>query len=251
MADSYNRIIEFESIRNFRDLGGYRSRNGRKIDWRRLFRSGELGNMTENDMKKLRDEIGITTVIDLRSTRESEQQGTEIFTRAGIRHYNLPFTSGGDGNRERGGFPPLSNLGELYLLMLKREDLGKRLVEALEIIAETSNHPLVFHCQGGKDRTGILSAILLSILDVEDKDIIEDYTLSARYIEKLRYQLNDSADKEGLARRFPDYFFDVIPESMALFLSTVRREYGSIRGYVEKQGADDSLFHRLEEALLI
>ncbi len=250
-AGPYSRSIEFESIRNFRDIGGYRSLEGGIIAWRRLFRSGELGNMTGNDMKKLRDEIGITTVIDLRSTRESEQQGTELFTEVGIRHYNLPFTSRSDRNREREGFPPLSNLGELYLLMLKREDLGKRLVEALEIIAETDNHPLVFHCHGGKDRTGILAAVLLGILSVDDKDIIEDYSMSATYMEELRHNINNNPEMEGLARRLPDYFFNVVPESMELFLSTVRKEYDSIRGYVEIHGADDSLFQRLEGALLI
>lgn len=247
----YSRNIEFEFIRNFRDLGGYRSLNGGMVAWRRLFRSGELGNMSENDMKRLRDVLGITTVIDLRSTRESEQQGTELFTEAGIQHYNIPFTSGGDGTRERAGFPPLSNLGELYLLMLKREDLGKRLVEALEIIAETRNHPLVFHCHGGKDRTGILAAVLLGILGVDDKDIIEDYTMSATYMEELRHNINNNPEMERLAKRLPDYFFNVVPESMELFLSTVRKEYGSIRGYVEIYGADDSLFRRLEGGLLI
>lgn len=251
-AEFYSRDIVFESIRNFRDLGGYRSRSGKTVVWRRLFRSGELGRMTGNDLKRIRDEIGVTTVIDLRSSRESEQQGTGLLDEAGIRHYNIPFTSrGGDGNRDRKGFPALNNLGELLLKILRQEDIDKRIVEALEIIAEPENHPLVFHCHGGKDRTGILSALLLGILGVEDIDIIEDYTLSARYMEELKYQINNDANMEGLARRLPEYFYNVVPESIELFLNSVRREYGSIKGYIETRNVYTSLFNRLEETLLV
>jgi hypothetical protein len=70
-------------------------------------------------------------------------------------------------------------------------------------------------------------------------------------MEELKHQINNDANMEGLARRLPDYFFNVVPESMELFLNTLRREYGSIKGYIETRDVYSGLFSRLEEALLV
>lgn len=69
-SQSLSRQIEFESIFNFRDLGGYPTSDGNAVTWRRLFRSGQLHEMTKGDFKRLREHIGLASVIDLRSTFE-------------------------------------------------------------------------------------------------------------------------------------------------------------------------------------
>lgn len=249
-ADSYSRHIPFEEVNNFRDLGGYQTQDGRVVAWRRLFRSGAFHNMTTDDLTRLREEIGLTTVIDLRSTIEMERQGVGLLSESGIEYYSLPFiTSRGEGKlREPFSF---SNMGEFYLFLVKHKEISRRVVEALEIIAEPENHPLVFCCAMGKDRTGILAAITLSLLGVFDEDIIEDYTLSALYMEEWVKRMHNDSDIPEFARHLPRFFFKAAPESMALFLSTLQREYGSIRGFVEAQGIDASLISRLEEALLV
>ena len=132
------------------------------------------------------------------------------------------------------------------------EVFGRSVIAALEIIAEPDNHPLLFHCAAGKDRTGILAAVLLSsILGVEDETIIEDYALSGPYAEKLLKQIKSSPETPEFAVNLPDFFWKAAPASMEMLLSTLRQEYGSIDGYLEAHGVKPSLVKRLERALLV
>ncbi len=75
VSSYYNRVITFESVLNFRDLGGYQAGKGRVVAWRRLFRSGNLAEMTENDFSKFHGELGVSVVIDLRSEFRNRETG--------------------------------------------------------------------------------------------------------------------------------------------------------------------------------
>ncbi len=245
------RSITFESIHNFRDIGGYRTQDGHQVAWRHLFRSGDLRRISSSDLTRLKEEIGLTSVIDLRSPIELKDRTTDPLSEAGIRYYNIPFiTDSGDRSEEEKLFKQFTNMGEFYVHLVQHAEFGKRLVQALTIIAEPDNHPLVYHCAVGKDRTGILTAVLLSILGVRDEDIIEDYTLSAPYMEELISRMSTDSEMAKVTEHLPGYFWKAAPESMATFLSTLQREYGSVRGYLEVQGIEPSLFNILEKALL-
>ena len=113
------------------------------------------------------------------------------------------------------------------------------------------NHPLVFNCAIGKDRTGILAAVLLSALGVDDEDIIEDYVLSGPYMVELLKRKVEWPEIAAAEKVLPDYFWGAVPESMEMLLSALRKEYGSIRHYIEAYSADSSLISRLEKALLV
>jgi protein-tyrosine phosphatase len=180
-ANSYSRHIALDSVINFRDLGGYRTHSGKTVVWRRLFRSGELNRMTGTDFAAFKQQLGVVSVIDLRSRLEVDKQGTSLLTGSGIKYYNISFIpDGGDKGANEVRYKNFTNMGEFYLDLMQNKELGGRIVEALEIIALAENHPLVFHCAVGKDRTGILAAVLLNILGVPDDDVIEDYALSAQ-----------------------------------------------------------------------
>jgi protein-tyrosine phosphatase len=250
---SYPRHIKFEAVLNFRDLGGYRTRQGRQVAWRRLYRSSEMHLMTGSDLSRLKKEIGLTSIIDLRNDLETQKQGVEPVDKLGVRYFNVPFSTGTpDINRENQIIRGFSNMGEVYLYFVSHQEYGHRMVKALEIIAKMDNHPLVFHCSAGKDRTGVLAAFILSILGVPDEDIIQDYTLTAPFMKVIFdrfYSLPEKSRSVG-AQELPGYFWEAAPESMDLFLSALQRCYGSIRGYLEAHGAEASLFDRLEKALL-
>jgi protein-tyrosine phosphatase len=251
-AEPYSRHITFESVSNFRDIGGYRTNDDHEVAWRRLFRSGDLRHISSSDLTRLKEEIRLTSVIDLRSSIEVEKQGNNILSEASIRYFNIPFITGsGNRNEEEKLFQQFTNMGEFYIHIVQNAEFGKRLVKALEIIAEPDNHPLVFHCAIGKDRTGILTAVLLSVLGVENKYIIEDYALSAPFMEELINRMKVDSEMAKAAEPLPGYFWKAAPESMHLFLSTLQQDYGSVRGYLQEQGAEASLFYRLEKALLI
>jgi len=243
---SYPRQIIFEAVFNFRDLGGYWTPGGQTVAWRRLFRSSELHNMTSHDIIQLKEEIRLRSVIDLRSSGQLEPLSP--LNEVGVEYYNIPLIDRGNGPENiRQDF---SNMGEVYSYLVRNEEFGRRVVEALEIIAEPGNLPLVFHCSAGKDRTGILTAIVLGILGVTDEDIIEDYILTAPYMKELIIRWNNDPMAAEALKNVPEYLLEASPESMISFLSTFKREYGSARGYVEAHGAGVSLTHRLETALL-
>ena len=251
MKKKYPRQIHFEKVLNFRDLGGYKARGGRTVMWRRLFRSAELANMTRNDFNRLKEEIGPISVIDLRSDTERERRGIGLLSEAGVRYHHISFiTDGGDQRGDERRYKDFTNMGDFYVYLVRNGQFGRRIIEALEVIAAPENHPLVFHCAVGKDRTGLLAAILLSVLGVRDEDIIEDYTLSAPSIKEFFARFIRDPKTAEFARNIPGFFWEAVPESMALFLAGLKKEYGSTRDYLTAQGADTSLVSRLENALL-
>jgi protein-tyrosine phosphatase len=252
MHQPYPRHIDLESVANFRDLGGYRTRDGRAVAWRRLFRSAELHSMSRPDLARLKEDIRPRAVIDLRTPREPvKQREISLLGEMGARYHNVPFRPESlDYVRlEIERFRDATDLGELYLCRIRETEFGKRLVDSLELIADRRNHPLVFHCSVGKDRTGVLAAMLLAAAGVMDEDIIHDYTLSAPFVAQIRDRwMNDPAAPPEV-KELPACQWEASAESMVRFLALVRREYGSVAGYLEAQGADSSLPRRLEEAL--
>jgi protein-tyrosine phosphatase len=252
MADQYARHLNFESVTNFRDLGGYKARSGKKVAWRRIYRSGEFSKIIRSDFDRLTGEIGLASVIDLRSAFERERQGLGLLSGAGINYYNISFLAdGGDNKANERRYKDFSNMGEFYVYLVGKRRFGQCIVEALEIIAEAKNHPLVFNCAIGKDRTGILAGVLLSALGVADADIIEDYTLSAPYMGELISQKESLPEIDAAVKALPGFFWEAVPESMAMLLAEIKRECGSTAGYLKENGAESSLVARLGKALLV
>jgi protein-tyrosine phosphatase len=264
MSQSYPRHIQFESVPNFRDLGGYRTHDGRAVAWRRLFRNAALDKMNDRDIVRLKQEIGPRAVMDLRSPKDPEKDPEVILLQEiGARHYPIPFSTWpwpGPSKRpdsssyvkdEAKANSNPTTMGEIYLYRISEKPFGKRLVDALEIIAERDNHPLVFHCTAGKDRTGVLAAMVLAAMGVVDEDIVEDYTLSAPLMKDIRDRMTSDPDTAQGVKDLPDFQWEASAESMAVFLSLLRREHGAADGYLKANGAGRSLVDRLKVALLI
>jgi protein-tyrosine phosphatase len=252
MTEKYDRHLRFKSITNFRDLGGYRTRGDKTFPWRRIFRSGELSRMNPDEYRRITDEIKLAAVVDLRSSFELERQGTGLPDGCSIKYFNVPFMSDGGQttDAEARRYKTYANMGEFYVELVQNTGFGQGIVKALEIIAEPKNHPLVFNCAIGKDRTGILAATLLSLLGVAEKDIIEDYALSDQYTHELQLALESHSSVPDDVKKMPDFFWRAAPESMTLLLSTLRQDYGSIASYLQAMGADNALGARLEKAVL-
>ena len=106
-----------------------------------------------------------------------------------------------------------------------------------QLIADSQSHPMVFHCTAGKDRAGVLAALLLGILGVSDREIIENYAMSDAAMKTLIARGAAGPEWTQPTDGHPDYVYRAVPESMAFFLSFLQREYGSARGYVERRAA--------------
>lgn len=252
MLEQYNRDIQFDGILNFRDMGGYRARGGRTTAWRRLFRSGEMHHMTAQDAARLIDEIHIKTIIDLRSSDNQKKTGAGLLGEAGIQVVRLPCVVVYDGDMEPGmtAAKKFSGLEEAINYQIRLKNYSSSLIKAMEIIADPKNHPVVFHCNAGKDRSGILAALILSVLGVMKHDIINDYAMTDQYMKAFIERWNSDTETAGILDDLPAYHLRAVPESMDIFLNALKKDYGSVEDYLKAQGADATLVNRLENALL-
>jgi protein tyrosine/serine phosphatase len=171
---------------NFRDLGGYPTTDGLVTRWGQLFRSDTLHELTEADLGVLR-EIGLRSVIDLRMATEVERVGRGPLAAEPIRYLHASVLQEEGGETQAvpalGGTDP----SERYLSYL---DAGRQaLVLALDPMSDPENYPLVFHCAAGKDRTGVLAALVLDLLGVEPEVIVEDYVLTGTRMHLIRERL--------------------------------------------------------------
>jgi protein-tyrosine phosphatase len=241
----------FESLPNFRDLGGHKARGGRTIARGRVYRSAELVNISQPDCERLTKEIGLVSIIDLRSELERKRHGIGPLSKIKIQHYHVNMITDDDRAADAVRYKNITDIGDFYLSIICKNEFALLVVKTLEIIAETQNHPLVVHCAVGKDRTGLVSAFLLSALGVSDEDIIADYIKSAPYTLGMYERFNADPEKTVFANAFPHFFWDADPNSMNKLLSAVKKDYGSAEGYLKSNGADATLVKRLEKALLV
>ena len=242
------RALDFDGCVNFRDLGGYRTRDGRQLAWRRLFRADGLNKLTERDHRQL-TELGLTTVIDLRTVDEAEQRGRFPVDAVPVRYVDLPLTDVLPSTEELPSWREASYVAARYVDMVTRG--GSALTGAIEALASPDGLPAVFHCSAGKDRTGVLSALVLAFLGVPDETIVEDYALSGaamvRLLDRLKAEYPDSVEE---VERYAPSILQVMPETMVEFLATVQAEYGGYPALAEHLGVAEAM-DRLSGLVLV
>jgi protein-tyrosine phosphatase len=249
----YSRSIDISFVGNLRDLGGYGASNGRRTAWRKVFRSAEIKPGSEEDVADFRRLTGVVTVLDLRGDLEIKKDTIDLLAAGGIRYYNVPLIAEGRGpgsEDEKERFSSYRNMGQFYLYLLDHEQYGRRMVTSLEFIANSSNHPILFHCAIGKDRTGVLAAAILSLLGVAETDIIADYRLTTPFMKGFTESLKKAPQGPPLLESLPAYVWEASQESMELVLSEIKRKHGSFINYLEVHGAGPELFTLLESVLL-
>lgn len=227
---------------NFRDLGGHRTAAGRRTRPGRVFRSNSLQDLTAGDVRVLIDDLGLRTVIDLRGPDEIASAGIGPLQAEPVRYENLPLL---DERVETAG--QVADLGQRYRTYL--DSFGaKNMVEALAVIADDAAHPLVFHCSAGKDRTGVLAAMVLGCVGVPADDIVADYCAMQDERGRLAAFLRRRPGYADLADHDP--ILDSRPETMRSFLAVLNDEYGGPRGWARAAGLAERDLGRLEAALL-
>ncbi len=243
-----SRTLEFEGCVNFRDLGGYRTADGRMVAWRRLFRADGLNKLTAADRAQL-VELGLTTVIDLRTVDEAEQRGRFPVDQVPVRYVDLPLTDVLPATAELPEWRETSYVASRYAAMVAEG--GRALASAIDVLASTGSLPAVVHCSAGKDRTGVVSALVLAFLGVPDETIVDDYALSAaamdRLLERLMAEYPDSVEE---VVRFAPAILHVAPETMEEFLTSMRSEYGSYDELATSLGVTGAM-DRLRGTLLV
>jgi protein-tyrosine phosphatase len=242
------RTLDFEGCVNFRDLGGYRTADGRMVAWRRLFRADGLNKLTAADRAQLLD-LGLTTVIDLRTLDEAEQRGSFPVDEVPVRYVGLPLTDVLPATEDLPDWREAAYVATRYGAMVSEG--GPVLTEAIGVLASGGSLPAVMHCSAGKDRTGVLSALVLAFLGVPDETIVEDYALSAaamgRLLERLKAEYPEAADQ---VEKYAPAILHVVPETMEQFLASLLLEYGSYDELAAALGVLDDV-DRLRATVLV
>ena len=236
---------------NFRDLGGYPA-GSRRLRRGRVYRSDSLSRMSEADVRHVVDELGVVTVVDLRAGHEVETFGHGPLGSAGVVVHHLPIAD--ETRPDRIERPPDAvdpstlTLDEIYGLMLDR--YADRFVGVLRVLSDDANHPIVFHCAAGKDRTGLVAALLLSLLGVDDETVAADYALTSEHIEELMERHRAQASAQGSTVEVSDALLAADASVMRNVLVELRRRYGSAEAYLESYGLEPSAVAALRASLL-
>lgn len=218
------RRLVLEGAYNFRDLGGMRTADGKTVRWGDVFRSDTLTHLTLADYKRL-NAIGISLVCDLRAREERKtdptewQDGSPVFVLAPVSENDNGGPLGGNLlDRIRDSKMSLQEgqkiFQDFYIRMVF--DSSPKFGAVLRAIAST-NRPAMFHCTGGRDRTGITAAMLLHILGVPEETIVSDFVLSTQY-------LNEHADAT------PPPATDAEAQQARLFAEVIRLQPRYIEG---------------------
>lgn len=272
MTSEKSRSLNLKSVSNARELGGYKTKDGKTIKRGLLLRTGHLLDVTEDEKAVLADKYDLYAIGDLRSEREaaekpdptigtSKNYGMSVFDMLSAKDYapesNAPSIAELD-------LITVYNISKAYGLL--EDDLYVKILESpkgkegytkfFKMLSEAPrNRAVLWHCTGGKDRTGMASALLMSVLGVDEETVVEDFmatnVFNAERIEKTRRSLTaKNVDNEvidgviilvdGVDKRF-----------LTNAISFMKEKYGSVKGYVKTAlGVTDEEIEELKNKYL-
>ncbi|MFG2378684.1 tyrosine-protein phosphatase [Streptomyces sp. NPDC048504] len=254
---------ELSGVRNFRDVGGLPTVDGRRVRHGVLFRSGHLAHATEEDAAFL-DSLGLHTIFDFRNASDQKLEGPDVEL-PGVRNVNLPLSDPADGSE----FWKMVRDGEMDQL---REILGgdkgaNRMIASYRTIIKerTAEHsqvlrslaedsvPALMHCAAGKDRAGLSIAVTLLAVGVEREAIVTDYLESNA--KHRRYKVRRSGPSASAyspeVMELLSPLFDARAEYLTAAFETVEETWGSVDAYLEQGlGITPEIRERLRERLL-
>jgi protein tyrosine/serine phosphatase len=250
MRGAMERLIDLEGCLNFRDLGGYPTEDGRRIVWRRIYRSDGLHRLTQRDVVRLRDDLGLTDLIDLRSSAELELDGRGPLEREPLAFHHIPLFDGGRSS----SFSPEArqrmqemSLADRYLGLA---ETARQAIARVVVAVADARGGAVYHCAAGKDRTGVVSAILLSALGVGRDLIVADYALSQQNLDAIVERLQASDAYREMFEQLPPDTLHAEPETMVSLLAGLADRYGSVTGYLASAGVGRDVLDRLRASVL-
>jgi protein-tyrosine phosphatase len=232
---------------NFRDLGGYPAGDSR-TRWGRLFRSDALHELTEGDIALVR-RLGLRSIVDLRTPSEAARTGRGRMANEAVLHLDVSVSQ--DAHGERGSAPSVSDDDTLVTRYIAYLDAGgDAFVRALRQMADGDNLPMVFHCFFGKDRSGVLAALVLDCLGVERDTVVADYALSAVGMPSLLASLaRDPVYRETIDRT-PPARLAASAGTMELFLGWLDERYGGAAAWARHAGMPPGELDALRSLLL-
>jgi protein-tyrosine phosphatase len=233
------RVLEFPDLLNARDLGGYPTADGDRTRWRSLVRTDDLSQLTPTGVRALAD-FGIETVVDLRWDEEAASlPGPVTRDLEHVRYCRIPLLTPTEAEWREASADCSKEMWKCAVLANPRVELAG----VLRAIAEASPGPLLFHCVAGKDRTGLIAALLLALADVVPEAIAYDYAVSTECLRDGYLARYGGADVEAVleALRCPEEGV----HNMLAHLAVV----GGVRAYLAGLGLSESEIAKLRARL--
>ncbi|WP_102268268.1 tyrosine-protein phosphatase [Massilicoli timonensis] len=240
--------IKLEGAYNFRDIGGYRTKDGKTVKTGLLYRSDELSKLSESDVALL-EKIGIKTIVDYRAKRERIDNEDVPIEGSTIIYLDPKADVAALASSENKDIleknRSMISSKQAYSLMYRQneefvlaETSKSSYRKLLKLLLDTGNCPLVQHCRGGKDRTGYGAALILLLLGVDQETVLKDYLLTNVYKkEKNERSLKEVYDKTGnkdfvLALR---YLKEARKEFLLAALNLIEEQFNGIENYVIRE----------------
>ena len=233
----YNRL-PLSGSNNTREHGGYATSDQGLTNWQQFLRSDDVSHLTAEDIKFIKD-YGVKTVIDLRSDYERQQGPYALLAEPDIQCHHLPL---GSGNGAQPVLPmseaPDRQLGLFYIDCLEQSQTTIK--EIMETLARSEGVTL-FHCAAGKDRTGVISALLLNVAKVDQRDILAHYEITHGHISQKMVTIQGD---------FPIELSYSKPAYMELMLNHLITTYGNAETYLQQIGLSVADLHQLKAKLV-
>jgi len=235
------RRIAVPGTMNLRDLGGYPTGDGGSVRWRTLLRSDALDRLDEGGRTALAA-LGLRTVVDLR-TDEETRDAPSALEGTGARSVHVPLLRA----EALGRLPP--DLAAVYRYLI--DDCGPAIAAAVAHLCQAGALPGLVHCSAGKDRTGVVAALILGALGVPDEVIAADYSLSASYLDPgAAAVISRIRAIGGTASQLSLSVLGSPPGLIQMALARARAGAGSVPGYLVRHGLTQAELGVLRNALV-
>jgi protein-tyrosine phosphatase len=249
MNEQLTRRIRLEGAVNFRDIGGYPAVQGRRVRWRRIFRSDSLSKLTDDDHAQLAA-LGVRTLVDFRLDSERRELPNRLAASNDITTVEIGFMAEGVLEMLRGvsrGTVSRAQIEQTFIEQYRRfvTDHSLEFAAALAYALDERNLPLLMHCTSGKDRTGFAISALLLALGTPRESIIEDYALTNSYMRDISQFFSASTPPELL-----QFVMTARPNYLQAAFHQMQQSFGSVDGYLARAlDLDDEKRSRLVELL--
>lgn len=257
------KVLQLENALNVRDLGGYQAKAGKIIRSNKLVRSGEISQLTQNDQRLLAD-YGIKTIVDFRSPEErTEKPDQEL---KGVHNIFLPIfpvdeTMASISPKElftdmQRGFSGQDQMIKVYRNFVVDPAIRKAYREFIEVLLaqDDPSEAVLFHCTAGKDRTGFAAALIMQILEVDQRRIFENYLATNHYLKDHLQKMLDQAKKQGASDRLLESISDLMQakiEYLSNSYISIYKEFGSQRRFLtEGMAMTDTEFQKIRSIYL-
>jgi protein-tyrosine phosphatase len=255
-AAARERIVPMTGGHNFRDIGGYPTKDGRTTAWGLVYRSGTMAELDDGD-RALIQQLGLRAICDFRSSRERDRRPSLLPQSADFEIWSHDYENSGADLINALADPGATAASaralmiELYRHIAYEQKPGFR---ALFERLASGSLPILFHCAAGKDRTGAAAALLLDMLGVPRETVIEDYVLTDRFFDRGCQLVRTDPWVKRLRDVDPAIWAPMMradPAYLAMLFETIEARHGSSEGFIRDElGLDAAAIEAIRVRLL-